>query len=67
MLYGLVVLKKLELITLSSEVTKIIEAISEDSEGPAQYGFPSMLKKTISRSLNDYKNINQKDSLENLK
>jgi hypothetical protein len=47
---------------LSSEITKIIEVLAEDSTGPAQEGFPVSLKKSISRSLNEYKNINQKDN-----
>lgn len=47
---------------LSSQVTSIIESISEDSTGPAQEGFPISLKKSISRSLNEYKNISEKDN-----
>ena len=43
---------------LSVQITSIIESISEDPEGPAQEGFPVTLKKTISRSLNEYRNNN---------
>lgn len=51
---------------LSSEVTKIIEILAEDSTGPAQEGFPYKLKQSISRTLNEYKNFSEKDNLEDL-